>query len=155
MIIAHRGGLRLRILLAAAGAYAAMAALYPLSNFARFGSALNTGYQNCTSGHIASAGMRWGEPYSLVSLQVALKEQFAILFLLDPTPQETAATPASIQKYVVADRYRQFASPTPIQGRWKIDGVGLPRDVLEKVYFRNACRLFGVPLSELGVSAQP
>jgi len=36
---------------------------------------------------------------------------------------------------------KQFESPTPIQGRWKIDGIGLPEPVLRKVYFENAARL--------------
>jgi hypothetical protein len=36
---------------------------------------------------------------------------------------------------------RQFESPTPIQGRWKIDGIGLPESILRKVYFENAARL--------------
>jgi predicted TIM-barrel fold metal-dependent hydrolase len=36
---------------------------------------------------------------------------------------------------------KQFESPTPIQGRWKIDGVGLPEEVLRKLYFENAARL--------------
>src|SRR5262245_32199622 len=36
---------------------------------------------------------------------------------------------------------RQFESPTPIQGRWKINGVGLPDSVLRKIYFENAARL--------------
>jgi len=36
---------------------------------------------------------------------------------------------------------RQFESPTPIQGRWKIDGVGLPESVLRKIYFENAARI--------------
>jgi predicted TIM-barrel fold metal-dependent hydrolase len=36
---------------------------------------------------------------------------------------------------------RQFESPTPIQGRWKIDGIGLPDGILRKVYFENAARL--------------
>jgi predicted TIM-barrel fold metal-dependent hydrolase len=35
----------------------------------------------------------------------------------------------------------QFESPTPIQGRWKIDGIGLPEAILRKVYFDNAVRL--------------
>ena len=35
-------------------------------------------------------------------------------------------------------------SPTPIQGSWTIDGVGLPRAVLEKLYHRNAERLFDI-----------
>jgi predicted TIM-barrel fold metal-dependent hydrolase len=37
----------------------------------------------------------------------------------------------------------QFESPTPIQGRWKIDGVGLPDAILRKIYFDNAARLLG------------
>jgi predicted TIM-barrel fold metal-dependent hydrolase len=36
---------------------------------------------------------------------------------------------------------KQFESPTPIQGRWKVDGVGLPEPILEKIYFENAARL--------------
>ncbi len=40
--------------------------------------------------------------------------------------------------------------PTPIQGSWTVDGIGLPRSVLEKLYFRNAARLFSlsIPTSE-------
>jgi predicted TIM-barrel fold metal-dependent hydrolase len=38
-------------------------------------------------------------------------------------------------------RDRHFESPTPIQGRWKIDGVGLPEPVLRKIYFENAARI--------------
>jgi predicted TIM-barrel fold metal-dependent hydrolase len=38
---------------------------------------------------------------------------------------------------------KQFESPTPIQGRWKIDGVGLPDAILRKVYFENAVRVLG------------
>jgi predicted TIM-barrel fold metal-dependent hydrolase len=37
-------------------------------------------------------------------------------------------------------------SPTPIQGRWNVDGIGLSREVLEKVYHKNAERLLGVSL---------
>jgi predicted TIM-barrel fold metal-dependent hydrolase len=36
---------------------------------------------------------------------------------------------------------KQFESPTPIQGRWKIDGLGLPESVLRKLYFDNAARV--------------
>jgi predicted TIM-barrel fold metal-dependent hydrolase len=36
---------------------------------------------------------------------------------------------------------KQFESPTPIQGRWKIDGLGLPDGILRKVYYENAARL--------------
>jgi len=47
---------------------------------------------------------------------------------------------------------RQFESPTPIQGRWKIDGIGLPEAILRKVYFENAARLLhwrpGGPLTD-------
>ena len=39
---------------------------------------------------------------------------------------------------------QNIPSPTPIQGRWNIDGVGLRREVLERVYHGNAERLLGV-----------
>jgi predicted TIM-barrel fold metal-dependent hydrolase len=38
-------------------------------------------------------------------------------------------------------RDKQFPHPTPIQGRWKIDGIGLSESVLRKLYFENAARL--------------
>ncbi|MEM9069417.1 MAG: amidohydrolase family protein [Myxococcota bacterium] len=38
---------------------------------------------------------------------------------------------------------RDFAHPTPIQGDWTIDGIGLERAELEAIYFRNAERVFG------------
>lgn len=38
-------------------------------------------------------------------------------------------------------RDKQFEHPTAIQGRWKIDGLGLPADVLRKLYFENAARV--------------
>ena len=40
-------------------------------------------------------------------------------------------------------RDQQFEHPTPIQGRWKIDGVGLPEAILRKIYFENAARVLG------------
>lgn len=43
-------------------------------------------------------------------------------------------------------RDRAFENPTPIQGSWTIDGIGLPRSVLEKVYYRNAARVFRIGL---------
>jgi len=36
---------------------------------------------------------------------------------------------------------RAFPHPTPIQGRWPIDGIDLPRAALQKVYRENAERL--------------
>ena len=42
---------------------------------------------------------------------------------------------------------RQFDHPTPIQGRWKINGINLPREVLRKLYVENAERLIFKPRS--------
>jgi predicted TIM-barrel fold metal-dependent hydrolase len=39
-----------------------------------------------------------------------------------------------------------LATPTPIQGRWALNGIGLPRPVLEKLYWRNAARVFSLSL---------
>ena len=42
-------------------------------------------------------------------------------------------------------RGRGIAHPTPIQGRWSIDAIGLPEEVLHDLYHRNAERLLGLP----------
>jgi predicted TIM-barrel fold metal-dependent hydrolase len=39
---------------------------------------------------------------------------------------------------------RQFEHPTPIQGDWEIDGIGLPCGILEKIYHGNVERLLGL-----------
>ncbi len=40
---------------------------------------------------------------------------------------------------------RTIPSPTPIQGRWDIHGLALPKAVLDRIYFGNAIELFGPP----------
>ncbi len=42
-------------------------------------------------------------------------------------------------------RDQDFPHPTPVQGKWPIDGLGLPDKVLRKVYGGNAKRLLGLP----------
>jgi predicted TIM-barrel fold metal-dependent hydrolase len=39
-----------------------------------------------------------------------------------------------------------FAHPSPIQGDWTIDGIGLPEEVLLKIYQTNALRVFGLEM---------
>jgi predicted TIM-barrel fold metal-dependent hydrolase len=62
----------------------------------------------------------------------------------------TAPGPADIERFFRSTwRYfetqdTQFESPTPIQGRWRIDGLGLPPEVLRKVYADNARRVLGL-----------
>jgi predicted TIM-barrel fold metal-dependent hydrolase len=41
---------------------------------------------------------------------------------------------------------RNFDHPTPIQGDWKISGIELPREVLEKIYAKNAIRVLKLDL---------
>ena len=59
-------------------------------------------------------------------------------------------TQADIDRFFTAS-YRYFESaeasienPTPIQGRWPIHPVGLPRSVLARIYGGNLARLLGV-----------
>lgn len=47
-------------------------------------------------------------------------------------------------RYFETER-QNMAHPTPIQGDWTIDGIGLPEEVLEKLYWRNAVRVFDLP----------
>jgi predicted TIM-barrel fold metal-dependent hydrolase len=64
----------------------------------------------------------------------------------------TPPTPADVTRFFDSTwRYFEtndiaIPSPTPIQGRWTIDGLGLPPEVLEKLYVRNAERVLGVRL---------
>ena len=45
------------------------------------------------------------------------------------------------------DEYFDYApAPVPPQGRWRIYGIGLPEQVLRKVYWENAARLMGLGL---------
>jgi predicted TIM-barrel fold metal-dependent hydrolase len=62
-----------------------------------------------------------------------------------PTADEERLFFSATHRYFeTADR--SFAHPTPIQGRWKIRGIALPRPILEKIYFRNAARLLNITL---------
>jgi predicted TIM-barrel fold metal-dependent hydrolase len=60
-----------------------------------------------------------------------------------PGPPEIERFFASTWRWFETNE-RGIPSPTPIQGRWNIDGVGLSREVLERVYHGNAERLLGV-----------
>jgi predicted TIM-barrel fold metal-dependent hydrolase len=61
-------------------------------------------------------------------------------------------TPAEVERFFTATRRyfetrdRQFPHPTPIQGSWKIDGIGLSREILTKVYGENAKRVLSLDL---------
>jgi predicted TIM-barrel fold metal-dependent hydrolase len=60
-----------------------------------------------------------------------------------PTPAEVDHFFASTWRFFET-RDKAFAHPTPIQGKWTIDGIGLPPDVVRKVYGGNADRLLGL-----------
>lgn len=47
------------------------------------------------------------------------------------------------------DEYFSYGTgDSPDQGRWQIYGLNLPRAVLDKIYYTNAARLFGLPVDE-------
>ncbi|MEM7676514.1 MAG: amidohydrolase family protein [Myxococcota bacterium] len=50
---------------------------------------------------------------------------------------------------------RSMPNPTPIQGDWTLDGLELPRHVLEAIYRGNAVRLFGRPDRSRASDAAP
>ncbi len=65
--------------------------------------------------------------------------------LLPPTQADADRFFESTWRYFeTADT--DIPSPTPIQGRWTISGINLPRPVLEKLYFKNAQRILGLSL---------
>jgi len=62
-----------------------------------------------------------------------------------PTPDEEKLFFSATRRFFeTADT--NFDHPTPIQGSWKINGIHLPREVLEKVYSKNAMRVIGITL---------
>ena len=65
----------------------------------------------------------------------------------DPPERVPAFYEAHFRFFETADR--GFAHPTPIQGAWTIDGIDLPREVLEQLYWRNAARVFRLPSLEI------
>jgi predicted TIM-barrel fold metal-dependent hydrolase len=60
-----------------------------------------------------------------------------------PPPEEVQRFFSSSWRFFETND-RGFPHPTPIQGDWTIDGIGLPRDVLEKIYRTNAERVLGL-----------
>lgn len=60
-----------------------------------------------------------------------------------PTPEEIERFFSATWRYFET-RDLQFEHPTPIQGSWRIDGLGLPPDVLKQLYAGNADRLLGL-----------
>lgn len=101
-------------------------------------------------------GARLGElgrqPYS--ARKFFLKYADRIMFGTDATPNGEAypqqdLKPAMYRCYFrffeTMDEYFDYSpAATPPQGRWMIYGIGLPDDVLKKVYHNNAAKLYGL-----------
>ncbi len=62
-----------------------------------------------------------------------------------PGPSDVTRFFDSSWRFFETDQ-KEIPSPTPIQGRWNVDGIALPRAILEKVYFKNAERVIGMKL---------
>lgn len=60
-----------------------------------------------------------------------------------PTPEDVRQFFESSYAYFETNN-QAIPSPTPIQGRWSVHGLGLPRDVLRKLYRDNAVKLLGL-----------
>ena len=61
----------------------------------------------------------------------------------EPSKREEAKPFFDIHWRYFETKNKNIPSPTPIQGRWTIDGIDLPFAVLRKFYFENAMKLFG------------
>ena len=93
------------------------------------------------SARIAELGR---QPYS--ARRFFLRHADRILFGTDAGPD--LATYATYARFLeTEDEYFPYSPDgIPGQGRWRIYGLNLPPDVLDKVYHDNAARLFGLPL---------
>mgnify|MGYP001815463980 CR=1 FL=1 len=66
----------------------------------------------------------------------------------DPSTEEDAVLFWRSTWRYFETRERGIPSPTPIQGRWTINGLGLPPPVLRKLYRENAERILGLRLPD-------
>jgi predicted TIM-barrel fold metal-dependent hydrolase len=82
------------------------------------------------------------------------KYQDRILFGTDAVPNGTM-TPQQVLSAKLYEIYYRFLetedeyfdyapAPKPPQGRWQIYGIGLPENILRKVYYENAERVLGI-----------
>ncbi len=82
------------------------------------------------------------QPYT--ARKFLMKYSDRILFGTDTAPTQaefnTAYYKAFYRHLETYDEYFQYAL-TEFKGRWKIYGVGLPDDVLKKIYYENAVKL--------------
>lgn len=112
LLVAARKGLGRRSLLTGVASFAGVSCLYLAGNALRFGSPFDPGYGNCISGPFVNRLARWGLPFAHVPMRKAAKEMFAMLFLLPPIPADVTDIPASVLKYLNAERWREYYTPT-------------------------------------------
>ena len=80
-----------------------------------------------------------------------------VLFGTDASPNGTTVPQQDLEPEMfrcyfrfleTVDEYFDYSpAPTPPQGRWKIYGIGLPDEILKKIYHDNAARILGLPLA--------
>ena len=78
-----------------------------------------------------------------------------VMFGTDASPNGTSVPQQDLEPEMfrcyfrfleTVDEYFDYSpAPTPPQGRWKIYGIGLPDEILKKVYHDNAARILGLP----------
>lgn len=85
-------------------------------------------------------------PFPVIEVHVHVHPQAAETFLqiMDLNNLQRVVNLGALERlgFPFGTHERQIEYPGyPIQGRWKVDAIGLPEEVLEKLYFRNAQRL--------------
>ena len=117
LLVAHRAGLPRRAFALGIATGVLVTALYLVSNFVRFGAPFDAGYANILSSPVVNRLTRWGLDFAATPFGAAAKELFATLFLLRPGDSCIIATspasiPASVARYAVGERWREYYSPT-------------------------------------------
>ena len=83
----------------------------------------------------------------LFGTDIGIGPGFLMLGSTGGNPPTDADVPVFFQTHYrfLETHDQNFAHPTPIQGRWTISGIGLPKAVLDKIYRTNAIRVFQLP----------
>jgi predicted TIM-barrel fold metal-dependent hydrolase len=86
------------------------------------------------------------QPYT--ARKFLIKYQDRVMFGTDTTPQKAESYRIYYRFLETEDEYFDCAASHHLQGFWMIYGVNLPKDVLEKIYRKNALKILKITESD-------
>ena len=102
----------------------------------------STSTRTCNVDIAARLGELGRQPYTARAFFLRYADRILFGADLGPDPATYAVHYRFLETF--DESFDYGTDPVPAQGRWQIHGIGLPDDVLRKVYRDNARRLFAM-----------